>query len=521
MGLLFEHGRLWRHIFGLRLSLDHIWILALLGLIWLFLCLAPLPANDLWWHMAAGRTMVEERALLTTNRWAYSLPADNPYVYQSWLSEILMYALYQLGREPLLSLSRTLVIVISYGLVAWHALRRSMNGMAVGLALFCAMMAGWGNWTLRPQTLALLPGSAFIVILGEYLAGRLSSRWLMALPALTLLWVNMHGSFVLAVALTGLSWLGTLLDTLRNDIDRPRREQVRMLTVILLSVITATLLNPLGWDIYNYVRMMLANESLQRWFIEWQPPVANLDLRNAGFWFFFLVLLIAALMAVGRRRPSGSDLLWYCGLSWLCFDGIRYVMWFALFLTPLLAERIAVLVPVRKRPSVSPMATMSIVAGLIVLVIATLPWFLPVRYLGPAAEANFATAGPYRLLLDSNTPVAASEWLAQRSFPGRFWTDMSFSSYTIWRLPEKQVFADLRVELFPTKVWEEYFAIARGDRQSLDVIDRWDISHLLLDLHNQEALARLLSNTPGWCEAFREDRMAIYARCELLMEIEK
>ena len=30
----------------------------------------------------------------------------------------------------------------------------------------------------------------------------------------------------------------------------------------------------------------------------------------------------------------------------------------------------------------------------------------------------------------------------------------------------------------------------------------------------------LLSNTPGWCEAFREDRMAIYARCELLMEIE-
>jgi hypothetical protein len=93
---------------------------------------------------------------------------------------------------------------------------------------------------------------------------------------------------------------------------------------------------------------------------------------------------------------------------------------------------------------------------------------------------------------------------------------MSFSSYTIWRLPEKQVFADLRVELFPTAVWEEYFAIARGDRRSLDVIDHWDISHLLLDLHNQEALARLLSNTPGWCEAFREDRMAIYARCELL-----
>jgi len=515
MRLLFERGQLRRWIFGLRLSLDDIWILTLLALSWLFLSLAPLPANDLWWHMAAGRTMVEERALLTTNRWAYTLPEDTPYIYQSWLSEILMYMLYELGREPLLSLSRTLLVVVSYGLVAWHALRRSANGMAVGLALFCAMMAGWGNWTLRPQTLALLPGSAFIVILGEYLAGRLSGRWLMALPALTALWVNMHGSFVLAPALTGLSWLGVLLDTLRNDIDRPRRDRVRGLTTTLLLVIVATLLNPLGWGMYDYVRMMLSNRSLQQWFVEWQPPIAAFDLWNAGFWFFFLVLLIAALMAVGRRRPSGSDLLWYCGLSWLCFSGIRYVMWFALFMTPLLAERIAMLLPVRKHQLVSPVAALLMLACSMVLIIATLPWFLPVRYLGPGAEANFATAGPYRLLLDSNTPVAASEWLAQRRFPGRFWTDMSFSSYTLWRLPEKQVFADLRVELFPTTIWEEYFAIARGDRQSLDLIDRWDISHLLIDLYNQEALARLLSATSGWCEAFREDRMVIYVRCEV------
>src|SRR5689334_17340477 len=108
-----------------RFTIDHLWIVTLLALIWFFLSITPLPPNDLWWHMAAGRTMVQEGALITTNRWAYTLPADAPYVYQSWLSELIMYGLWALGDAPALVLARSVTITASYGLVAWHALRRS------------------------------------------------------------------------------------------------------------------------------------------------------------------------------------------------------------------------------------------------------------------------------------------------------------------------------------------------------------------------------------------------------------
>lgn len=499
-----------------RLSIDHIWILTMLALSWIFLSLAPLPVNDLWWHMAAGRAIVQEGALLTTNRWAYTLPFDAPYVYQSWLSEILMYGLYRLGDVPFLSLSRTLSIIGAYGVVAWHAFRRSRNGVATGLALLGAMMAGWGNWTLRPQTYAFVLGASFVALLGEVLAGRLTRRWLGVLPVITVVWVNTHGSFVLAPTLLMLACLGVVLDSVRSDIERPPIRLIRDLALTTGATILATLVNPLGAGIYAYLVAMLSNEPLQRWFIEWQPPVASLNLFDTGFWFFALVLALAALMALGRRRPSGVDLFWYCGLGWLGFDGVRYVVWFALLLAPLLAERLALLLPERRHTLLSRTTSAAIIALLATLAIGTLPWFLPIRLLGSAAEANFATAGPYRLLLDSNTPVAAAEWLAQHEIPGRFWTDMSFSSYTIWRLPHKQVFADLRAELFPPSIWEEYFTIAQGGPESLIVIERWDISHLLIDLQNQPALARRLSQTPGWCEAFREDRMVIFARCERL-----
>src|SRR5690242_2018922 len=107
--------------FRQRLSLDHIWITTVVLVIWLFISVLPLPPNDLWWHMAAGRIMMHEGQFLHTNRWAYTLPAEVSYVYQSWLSELLMYGLWRFGDVPLLTLARTVAIGVSYGVIAWHA----------------------------------------------------------------------------------------------------------------------------------------------------------------------------------------------------------------------------------------------------------------------------------------------------------------------------------------------------------------------------------------------------------------
>jgi hypothetical protein len=498
-----------------RVTIDHLWVASLLALSWLFLSLAPLPPNDLWWHMAAGRAMVQEGAWIHTNRWAYTLPSDAPYVYQSWLSEVALYWLWWVGDVPLLALGRTLAITASYGVVAWHAWRRCGQGKAVALALLLAIMAGWSNWTLRPQTLALVPGAAFVVVLGEYLGRRAAARWLAALPALMVVWVNLHGSFVLGLGLLGLAWLGALIDASGGA--RPENggvwRRVRLLTYCGVATLAAVMVHPLGLGIFGYVRQMLTNPPLQRWFVEWQPPRNDLSVLNSGFWFFALLLLLAALMALGPRRPSATDILWYVGLAWLAIGGVRYVMWFALLLFPLLADQLAAL----RVPSRSESGGSAFAAGIGLLLcsamIVTLPWFMPVRYLGAGAEHLFATAGPYRLLLANTTPVAATELLAQQPIEGHFWADMTYTSYTIWRLPQKQVFADLRAELFPEAVWMDYFAIAQGDAQSLTKIDAWRITHLMLDREAQRSLHQLLLKTPGWCERYSDPNTVIMARC--------
>lgn len=521
------------------ISLDHLWVASLIAIIWLFISVTPLPPNDLWWHMAAGRTMVDERAWLVTNRWAYTLPADAPYVYQSWFSEVILYGLWKLGNVPLLTLARTLAITLSYGLLAWHAWRRTQGqGKAVTASLFLAVLIGWNNWTLRPQTLALLPGAIFVVVLSEYIDRRISVRWLVLLPLLMVVWVNTHGSFVLGLGLLVLGWVGMLLSNAHQlrtrDMSVPSKTQersvsvssvcpqslqsytwqeLRWLTYTTLATGLACLAHPIGLGMPGYVRSMITNPSLQRWFVEWQAPTNDANLLGTGFWFYVMLLLLAVLMAAAPRRPTATDLLWYCALAWLTIGGERYAMWFGLLLFPLLATQLASIFPPGRRVRTSPAFAVLYGGVLGLMMFAVLPWFTPTRYLGPGALHLFARSGPYNLLLSNTTPLAATEWLANNPQPGRFWTDMSYTSYTIWRLPEKQVFTDLRVELFPESIWEQYFAISRGDTHSLELLDTWQITHVMLDRVYLGQLEKLLNATPGWCQTYHDQRTTIMVRC--------
>lgn len=499
-----------------QLTLDHLWIITILALIWFFLSITPLPPNDLWWHMAAGRIMLHEGAWMSINRWAYTVPYDAFFALQSWLSELILYGIWKIGNVPLLALTRTLAITASYGLMAWHAWRRIQHGKAIALALILAILIGWNNWTLRPQTLAYVPATAFIVLLGEYLTNRISSRWLIALPVIMLLWVNMHGSFMVGIGLLGLAWIGTLITAIDTSAPTSATARTSLGPLTITGIVTglATLAQPLGTGIFGYVRMTINHPLHSQWFIEWLPPDNTIDPINTGFWFFAMLLLLAVLMAYKKtQRPTATDLLWYAALAWLTIGGVRYAIWFGLLLIPLLAESLAPFIPQRPLPRLSRIATRTTGILLGILCLLLLPWFQPVQYLGSEVARLFASSGPYRYLLSSTTPVAATAWLRDNPIEGRFWADMSYTSYTIWELPDKQVFVDLRVELFPKDIWQDYFAIVRGDSQSVSLLDSWNITHLMLDTHWQESLYHVLQESPEWCTKYTSTRTVIVARC--------
>ena len=136
-------------------GIEQLWAVLALVLIGVFIALVPTPPHDFWWHLKAGQ-LVATRGIPTTNMFAWSVPADAPFVYATWLGEWLFYALYALGGPQAPILARNLLGLAGFGLVAAEARRRS------------------GSWRLAALATLLLDSGkgAIAVLLARALAGQ-------------------------------------------------------------------------------------------------------------------------------------------------------------------------------------------------------------------------------------------------------------------------------------------------------------------------------------------------------------
>ena len=83
----------------------------------------PVRDGDLWWQMAYGRHLIENRTLIPDHTAFTWTPTESPTIYCAWLSEILLYLLYRVGDLPLLFAFRYLCLLI-FVLAVWLQARR-------------------------------------------------------------------------------------------------------------------------------------------------------------------------------------------------------------------------------------------------------------------------------------------------------------------------------------------------------------------------------------------------------------
>jgi hypothetical protein len=318
-------------------SVAQLWALLALAVVGAFIGLVPTSPHDFWWHLMAGQIIATE-GIPATNRFAWTLPADAPFIYQSWLAEWLFFALYRLGGLPLAIFARNALGLIAFALLAYNARSRSGSWR---VAAGCVLLAGamtLNNLTARPQNWSWPLAAVIALLLARYAAGRLAGRWLWAIPPLLALWANVHGAFVVGLLLLGAYVAG---ETLRALLRSPRAlggAALRRLYLVAAASCVAVLLNPEGVGIFGYVRALLGNATIQELISEWQPPTPR---SLAGGAFYLGVLAMLAAFALGRRRPSITDVLLVCGLCWMGFTSGRHVVWFALIALPVVAECLA------------------------------------------------------------------------------------------------------------------------------------------------------------------------------------
>jgi hypothetical protein len=449
--------------------------------------LLPVTPQDYWWYLRIGHDTLASGAVPRLDALTFS-QAGMPVVYHSWGAAVVFWLIYNLGGLPLTILLRSVLLGTAFVLV-WATARQAGAGrLGAGLALLAGVLTSSNNWSIRPQLLAYPLFALALFILYKWQRGQKQVVW--ALPFISLVWVNLHGSFVMLVLLTGAALVFG-------------RGDRRFLGLAFTGILLASLCNPRGFGAWTYVFNSLTVPSSQKFSAEWLPPV------NTGWQmniFFLWLLGFALLVGVSARKPNRLEWIWFTGFGILALWGERYVIWFVLILV-VLTSRLAVdweAEYLKKSEKTLPALNISLALILVLL---------PLVFLPGLREKWWKQAPP----VIENTPIAMTEWLAAHpDLPGPLWSEIGFSSYLEFALPERPTWIDTRFEVFPVEQWQAYEDISYGRYNWQGLLEATGANLLMVSPQNQPDLISALETSPDWCELRRDPVALLYQRgaCE-------
>src|SRR5262249_44295414 len=159
------------------------------------------------------------------------------------------YLFYEQGGLELVRLANALTLALTLFLVVLFSWKRSGSaGLAAAMGIF-VFIGSWQVLTVRPQTFSLL---LFALVYAALDRAHKQPWWLIVPPVLVALWTNLHGAFPAGIMLVGCFALAGAWEAWRaGNLWRDRR--LWSLALCLVGCLLATLANPYGWAIYEYV----------------------------------------------------------------------------------------------------------------------------------------------------------------------------------------------------------------------------------------------------------------------------
>ncbi len=439
--------------------------------------------SDMWWHLRVGEETVKTRQVYQVDTLSFTRNGAE-WLNHSWLAQILIFSIYQVGGYPLLSLWVAAAAVLSLWLTY-----KQMEGPPLGRApiLLLAGIVASVNWAPRPQVISLV----FFSLVGYllYLWKWKGSHHLHWLAPIFMVWANMHGGFALGLILIGAVIAGEAVNLVFFEL-REQRKRVKEIVYLGQWLIAAGLLiciNPYGAKLWGVPFQTVGIESLQNLIQEWASPDFHQLFQQPMIW-----LIIGLIGAVGASNIKIDGTEWAAAGIFL-YSGLlarRNFGPFALVSAPILYRHarsalsswreagqqrwpwIRKLTGFQKRSDRSMPEIWRAVINVAVVVIL----------LASVGIKLFQVTKPdlIQALEGELFPVEIVEYMESRELQGKIFNDYNWGGYLVWTLRDSQIFVDGRTDLYGDEIITDWWQIINIHPGWDELLNEYQADYLLI-----------------------------------------
>ena len=508
---------------------DLIFIVLLIALTYGALAPRLLKDAGTGWHIRDGQQILLTHSITRADSFSYTMHGQLWYAWE-WLYDVLIAAIHQwLGLNGVVFLT-AVVIAATFALVLRLALRRGSSLLVAVILLLLAVGASTIHFFARPHVLSWLLTVIWFQLLdssetaSETAANAEHDRRLFWLPVIMLLWTNLHGGFLLGIALCGIYLIAGLIRYLSDKEDRQKlgRGLKRLAVASLLSLFT-TLVNPYGYKLHIHIYSYLSNRFLMNHIDEFLSPNFHGVAQQC---FAALLLITVAAVAMKRQKLRLSHLLVIIFAAYSGLYASRNLPVSSILLTlivaPILSASISDVSASRKMSSwlrrlISRANAFASRMTEIELRSRGHLWPALAVLLGLVVCIEHGRLGASQVMdaqFDAKRfPVQAVEVIAQRGIEDPIFAPDYWGGYLIYRFfPNPRVFVDDRHDLYGERFLKDYLKVMHVQPDWEKFLNERQVQWILAP--GEGSLSNILKETPAWKVIYEDNTAILFQRAK-------
>ena len=422
--------------------------------------------TDLWGHIRFGQAIIAQRHLILQDPYSYTV-FGHQWSNHEWLTEVVMAAAYNALGVVGLKLWKFACVAATMLLVAM-GLAETGATPTVQLNTFTILaIATMPQMEFRPQLFTFVLLAAMLALLARHNYRRAAPLWLL-IPMMAL-WANLHGGFIMGIAVLVLYAAVTAIDDLVSGAGLQRGLRLGALAIAALM---ATMVTPYGLETWSPVLHALHNPMTRIAVTDWQPlgfaMMRQWHAQPAGIIYILCGIgMLTAFVATFALEPRGRDLplvVIAAVMSIAAIVAVRNLPIAVIACALPVARHSSLLIAHRRERALAAGSKIDPPLGRS----GTSPWLaLAVAALLAIYGGIFST----RLRNDKPYPAGAVAFMHEHDLRGNILGDFGWGEYLIWHTaPGSKVFIDGRYDtVYPYAIIEQYisFYFDRSGAQAL------------------------------------------------------